>query len=534
MSEKEPKNPFEDLQKQIQDALRNPNISFSLHKPAAPVQGSEAGEDEEVPESTEDDEVVLKRIREFSLRPREIRDYLNRFVIKQLEAKKVLSVAICDHYNHVRQCIEKPELVNRDFQKQNILLLGPTGVGKTYLMRCIAKLVGVPYIKADATKFSETGYVGYDVEDLVRDLVKAANGNVDLAQYGIIYIDEIDKIASVATSHGRDVSGRGVQINLLKLMEDTEVNLFSPTDIMSQMQAMMELSRGGRPRKKSINTRHILFIVSGAFDKLAEIVKKRIDNSQIGFGSSPSDFDDTKSNFLKFVETADLIKFGFEPEFVGRLPVREICEPLSVDDLANILLSSEGNILEQYRLDFKGYGLDFKIEEDAIREIAQRAHSENTGARGLMTVLERVFRNFKFELPSTAVKSFAVSVDTIKDSDKALGDLLKENEHAQREVLKGDIDAFAKRFQAEHGLALHFEEEACQVLIEQSLESTKTIRALCEEKFCDFEHGLKIIYRNSGEETFTISKAIVDDPDKELSRMVVASFDHRNDEKQEE
>ena len=530
MSEKEPTNPFEDLQKQIQDALRNPNISFSLHKPATPIQSSEDDDDKEVPNSTEDDEVVLKRIREFSLRPREIRDYLNRFVVKQSEAKKVLSVAICDHYNHVRQCIEKPELIHRDFQKQNIILLGPTGVGKTYLMRCIAKLVGVPYIKADATKFSETGYVGYDVEDLVRDLVKAANGNVDLAQYGIIYIDEIDKIASVATSHGRDVSGRGVQINLLKLMEDTEVNLFSPTDIMSQMQAMMELSRGGRPRKKSINTRHILFIVSGAFDKLADIVKRRIDNSQIGFGSSPTEFDDSKSNFLRFVETTDLIKFGFEPEFVGRLPVREICDLLSVEDLANILLSSEGNILEQYRLDFKGYGVDLKIEEEAIREIARRAHSENTGARGLMTVLERAFRNFKFELPSTAVKSFSVTVDTIKDPEQALGELIKENEHAQRAVMKDDIEAFAKRFQVEHHLALKFEEEACRALIKQSLQSKKTIRAICEEKFCDFEHGLKIIYRNSREDSFTISKAIVDDPDKELSRMVVASFDERKDE----
>ena len=530
MSEKEPTNPFEDLQKQIQDALRNPNIGLNLHKSATSEQKPEGDDEKESQSPEENEEVVLKRIREFNLRPREIRDYLNRFVIKQLEAKKVLSVAIWDHYNHVRQCIEKPDLIHRNFQKQNIILLGPTGVGKTYLMRCIAKLIGVPYIKADATKFSETGYVGYDVEDLVRDLVKAANGNVDLAQYGIIYIDEIDKIASVATGHGRDVSGRGVQINLLKLMEDTEVNLLSPTDITSQMQAMMELSRGGQPRKKSINTRHILFIVSGAFDKLADIVKKRIDNSQIGFSSSPADFEDSKYNFLRFVEASDLINFGFEPEFIGRLPVREICEPLSVEDLTNILLSSEGNILEQYRLDFKGYGLDLKIDEKAIREIAQRAHSEKTGARGLMTVLEQAFRNFKFELPSTAVKSFSVTSDTIKDPGKALDELLKQNEDAQREVMKDDITAFTKRFKDDHDLALEFEEEACKALIDESLHSKKTIRALCEEKFCDFEHGLKIIFRNSGEDSFSISKAIVEDPDKELSQMVVASFDERKNE----
>ena len=210
-----------------------------------------------------------------------------------------------------------------------MLLLGPTGVGKTYLMRNVAKLIGVPFVKADATKFSETGYVGNDVEDLVRDLVKQANGDVELAQFGIIYVDEIDKIAAEGSRGGRDVSGRGVQINLLKLMEETEVNLHSPQDMMGQMKAFMEMQRGGKPKKPTISTKNILFIVSGAFDQLAESVRKRLDLNRIGFGSSEeTEMSLSKENFLNRAETQDFIKYGFEPEFVGRLPVRVACDCL--------------------------------------------------------------------------------------------------------------------------------------------------------------------------------------------------------------
>jgi len=225
---------MEEFQKQVEDLFKKGNFNsiFAQRPPARqPEEPREPGEPTgEKPEKEREE--ILERIRNFNLKPREIRDYLNRFVIRQNEAKKVISVAICDHYNHVRQCLEDPDLREKEHAKQNILLLGPTGVGKTYLLRCIAKLTGVPFVKADATKFSETGYVGGDVDDLVRDLVRAANGDVELAQYGIVYIDEIDKIAAQSSSGNRDVSGRGVQINLLKLLEETAVNLHSQTDIM--------------------------------------------------------------------------------------------------------------------------------------------------------------------------------------------------------------------------------------------------------------------------------------------------------------
>lgn len=521
MSDKDTKNPFEEIQKQLQELLKsnNPNITVN---PFVPPQQSPPGSS--TPEEPTEQDEVLKQIQAFKRKPKEIRDYLDRFVIRQDEAKKVLSVAICDHYNHVRQCIENPNLAEKEYNKQNILLLGPTGVGKTYLMRNIAKLIGVPFVKADATKFSETGYVGNDVEDLVRDLYKLSGQNAELAQYGIIYIDEIDKIAGSNSMGGKDVSGRGVQINLLKLMEDADVNLFSPHDMMSQMQAMMNMGRGGKKQKRTLSTKNILFIVSGAFDKLAENVRKRLDQGQIGFSSKRNGDGADDSHFLKLTETRDFMDYGFEPEFIGRLPVRVACDPLSKEDLAQILKNSEGSILDQYHRDFKGYDINFSITDEAILEIADRASREKTGARGLMTVLEKTFREFKFELSSTLIQNFEVTTETVENPQKALKDLLLHNQAALNDFLFKRVEEFTSDFKEKHGLELEFSEDACAKIVELAVNQDRSTSSICEQLFKDYEHGLKIVSRNSGKTRFLITENAVDNPDGELSKWVVESI----------
>jgi len=323
---------------------------------------------------------------------------------------------------------------------------------------------------------------------------------------------------------GRDVSGRGVQINLLKLMEETDVSLQSQNDIAGQIQALMDFQRRSGPRKRTMNTRHILFIVSGAFDKLAEQVKRRIQSTQIGFASGARDRASDDSDLLNLAQSRDFIDYGMEPEFVGRLPVRVACQTLTPSDLEKILLTSEGSILQQYRADFSGYGIDFEITNDAVFEIATQAHAERTGARGLMTVLERVLRNFKFELPSTAVKSFKIDRATIAEPRHTLDLILKQNAARQCDVLKADVAAFAARFQKDYGFELAFDEQAVERLIELSLSADKTIRALCEDKFRDFHHGLKLIARDGEQRRFVITRDVVDAPDKVLSRWVVDRF----------
>ncbi len=354
----------------------------------------------------------------FSYTPKEVYTYLNDFIIGQEAAKKTLSIAICDHYNHIRKESEKRSSISHYF-KQNVLMLGPTGVGKTYMIKKLAQLVGVPFVKADATKFTEAGYVGANVEDTIRDLVAQADNNVKLAEYGIVYIDEADKLAGSRRVAGKDISGRGVQNGMLKLLEETEIDTKSPFDMMAQMNSMI-MGEGKSKQPKTINTRNILFIFSGAFTGLEEIVKKRKNVGRIGLAKKAVNLKKEEQNFFSEVTTADLIEFGLEAELVGRLPVRVHLNHLSEDDLFKILKESKESILYQYIDAFDSYGIQIVFEDSGLRELAKMAYYEKTGARSLMTIFEKILRDFKFELPSIETKVLRVDDKLVNDPAMAL------------------------------------------------------------------------------------------------------------------
>ncbi len=433
---------------------------------------------------------------DFHLKPKDVKAHLDRFIIRQEDAKKALAIAVCDHYNHVKAAERGEEL--RDYVKQNVLLIGPTGVGKTYLIKTIADLIGVPFVKADATKFSETGYVGGDVEDLVRELVQRAEGDVNLARYGIVYLDEIDKIATPANVIGRDVSGRGVQTNLLKLMEETEVPLRSPTDIQAQLQAAFEYQRRGKVKRETINTKHILFIVSGAFDQMLDIIRRRVRQADIGFGGHLTE-SVSEAELHRRGQTEDFVKFGFEPEFVGRLPVRVVLDKLSVEDLYNILKQSEGSVVKQYESSFSAFGIDVIFSDEGLRAVAELAALENTGARGLLTVCERALREFKFELPSSTVRQFVVTRSLIEHPEAELQRILNEPAYEHRELMRQLVHDFERKFAEKHHLQMRLEPDAVEEIVDRAQRDNKSVSEFCRELFKDYQFGLNLIKTNAGQ-----------------------------------
>jgi len=449
----------------------------------------------------------------FDLLPEELEDYLNKYVVNQESAIEILATKVCTHFNRMKlekELTEEEKLVGNI--KSNMLLIGPTGVGKTYIIKLIAKKLGVPFVKADATKFSETGYVGGDVEDLVRELVHESNGDIKKAEYGIVYIDEIDKIASSGNTNGPDVSRTGVQRNLLKLMEEAEIDLKTPHDLASQVEAAMEAQKTGKVTRQKINTKNILFIVSGAFGNLDEIINKRQNKQSIGFAKEKLSKKD-KKDILKKLKTEDLIEFGFETEFIGRLPVTVILNHLDEDGLYKILKNKHSTVILGKKLDFRAYGIKLNFTDEALKILAQRAFQEKTGARGLLSVFENVLIKFEKKLPSTEIKELVLTKEIIENPAPII----------EKMLLEDSIKNFQKDFLAEHGIFLEFESDAVNKINEISKKEKISIMKFCENSFHDYFHGIRLMKLDS----FTITKEAAEDPENYLNDYIKNNYHNK-------
>ncbi len=517
----------------------------------------------------------------FDLKPDDLISHLDQYIIRQDHAKAVLATKICTHFNRIKRSQEAPDgndhLVGRI--KNNILMIGPTGVGKTYMVKLIAKKIGVPFVKGDATKFSETGYVGGDVEDLIRDLVRESDGNIELAQNGIIYIDEVDKIASSHNIIGADISRTGVQRALLKPMEETEVELKVPHDPISMIQEIERFRKTGQRDRRTVNTKNILFIMSGAFSGLAEIIGRRIRKQGMGFGANITGIRD-QSDILKQVKTEDLIAFGFESEFVGRLPVQSVFERLTEDDLFSILKNPNNPVILGKKLDFAAYGIDVKFEERLLRLLAKTAFEENTGARGLVSAVEKALLSFERTLPSTAVRKFPATCDIVGNSEKAIEDFISpeyqdtlndifeklaaQEKASIKEYIESNKKTLAEKhnlmmtpsridtaadfycrrimdigsvirkikslsdevkkielcFYKKHDINIVMEEDAVDFIMGEFIHSGAALDDVYKKISSDFEYGLKLVREKTGRNRFFITREALLAPEPYISRLL--------------